>query len=187
MRLKFSSAFAAILLSSLAAVSALAQQPAPKTTTAGASVTVATQPSTMTATVAITPATSPTDLARASLVALGGDKYRNMKSMWLSGSVELFAPNSAQSLPGKFALVTAGERYRRDIQSPAFVFQQIYDGQQNYSSVPQFDFPPPSLYGLSVLNKFDRPGYTVTALPDNKKQRAFRITGPENNSTDFYI
>jgi hypothetical protein len=38
-----------------------------------------------------------------------------------------------------------------------------------------------------VLTKFDQAGYTVTALPDKKKHRGFRITDSEGNSTDFYI
>ncbi len=58
--------------------------------------------------VSITPETSPIDLAKAALVAQGGDKYKNLKSMVLIGSVELYAPNSTQSIPGKFVIAIAG-------------------------------------------------------------------------------
>jgi hypothetical protein len=44
-----------------------------------------------------------------------------------------------------------------------------------------------SKFGLTVLAKLDQPGYTVTALPDKKKQRAFKITDSEGNATEFYI
>lgn len=48
--------------------------------------------------------------------------------------------------------------------------------------------PPASKFGLPVLAKFDQAGYTVSALPDNKKkQRSFRIVDSEGNTTDFYL
>jgi hypothetical protein len=40
---------------------------------------------------------------------------------------------------------------------------------------------------MRVLAKFAEPGYTVTALPDKKKQRGFRIVDGEGNATDFYL
>ncbi len=162
-------------------VSASAQQPNGKTAAASAT-TAAAAP-----TIKITAETSPADLARAALAAQGGDKFRSLQSLTLLGSVDLYSPNSTQALAGKFAIVTAGERLRQDIQSPVFNFQQIYDGQQLYSSMRGFSFPPPNEFGLGQLNKIDRAGYTVTALPDKKKQRAFRVTSPEGNATDFYV
>ena len=131
---------------------------------------------------------SPTELARAALAAQGGDKFKNLKNIWLVGTVDLYAPNSAQSIPGKFSLVTAGPKMRLDVDaSPAFKFKQIYDGQQSYSSIPGVQMPPADRFGLVVLTKFDQTGYTVTALADKKKLRGFRITDSESNSTDFYI
>src|SRR5215471_12993233 len=50
----------------------------------------------------ITAASTPMDLAHAALAAMGGDKFKNLKSMVLVGSVDLYAPNSTQSIPGKF-------------------------------------------------------------------------------------
>lgn len=139
-------------------------------------------------TTAITATSPPLDLARAALAAQGGDKFKNLKSMVLIGSVDLYPPNSAQSIPGKFAIVVAGERVRVDVSAPpAISFKQIFDGQQSYSSIPGVEMPPASKFGLAVLTKFDQPGYKVTALPDKKKQRGFRIVDAEGNTTDFYI
>ena len=42
-------------------------------------------------------------------------------------------------------------------------------------------------FGLPVLAKFDQPGYTVSALPDKKKLRGFRIVDSEGNTTDFFV
>ena len=138
--------------------------------------------------VAITPATTPIDLARAALAAQGGDKYKELKSMVLRGSVDLYAPNSTQSIPGGFIWVIAGDKVRLEIDArPAVSFKQIYDGQRSYSSLPGVEMPPASKFGLPVLAKFDQAGYTVTALPDKKKQRAFRISDAEGNTTDFFI
>ena len=136
----------------------------------------------------ITANSTPLELARAALAAQGGDKFKNLKSMMLVGTVDLYPPNSAQSIPGKFAMITAGERVRIEIDaSPIMKFKQIYDGQQSYSSIPGVQMPPASKFGPPVLTKFDQPGYTVSALPDKKKLRGFRIVDSEGNTTDFYL
>ena len=137
---------------------------------------------------AINANTTPVELARAALAAQGGDKFKNLRNIWLVGSVNLYAPNSATSIPGRFSLVTAGSRMRLDVDaSPAFKFKQIYDGQQSYSSIPGVQMPPADRFGLPVLTKYDQAGYTVSALPDKKKLRGFRIVDTDGNTTDFYI
>jgi len=137
---------------------------------------------------AISANSTPLELARAALAAQGGDKFKHLKSMMLTGSADLYAPNSAQSVPGKFVMVTAGEKVRIDIDaSPIFKFKQVFDGQQSYSSIPGITMPPASKFGLPVLAKFDQPGYTVSALADKKKLRGFRIVDAEGNTTDFYL
>jgi hypothetical protein len=135
----------------------------------------------------ITPAMTPVELARAAFAAQGGEKFRNLKNMMVTGSVDLYAPNSTQSLTGQFGMLVAGEKLRQDVQSPLFSFQLIFDGERSYSSMRGMNLPPLTKFGIPVLAKFDRPGYTVTALPDKKKERAFRITDAEGNSTDYYV
>ena len=136
----------------------------------------------------ITANSTPIELARAALAAQGGDKFKNLKSMMLLGSADLYAPNSAQSIPGRFVIVTTGDKVRIEIDArPIFNFKQIYDGQRSSSSVPGVELPPPSKFGLAVLAKFDQPGYTVSALPDKKKLRGFRIVDAEGNTTDYFI
>lgn len=137
---------------------------------------------------AITATTSPIDLARAALAAQGGEKFKAVKNMILRGSVDLYPPNSTQPIPGAFIMVTAGDKLRSEIDArPAISFKQIYDGQQSYSSLPGVDLPPVTKLGMGLLIRFDQPGHTVSALPDRKKQRAFRISNAEGNVTDFYI
>src|SRR2546423_15615971 len=68
---------------------------------------------------AINANSTPIELARAALAAQGGDKFKNLKNMWLVGTVNLFAPNSAQSIPGKFSLVTAGPKKRLEVDGSA--------------------------------------------------------------------
>ncbi len=81
--------------------------------------------------IVITPETTPLDLARAAFAAQGGEKFRSLQNMILRGSVQLYPPNSVQSIPGSFSLVTAGPKLRMEIDArPAIVFKQIYDGQQ---------------------------------------------------------
>ncbi|HET6892006.1 MAG TPA: hypothetical protein VFH31_12965 [Pyrinomonadaceae bacterium] len=141
-----------------------------------------------TAAPAITATTAPIDLARAALAAQGGEKFKAIQNMVLRGSVDLYAPNSTQSIPGAFVIATAGEKVRIEIDArPAISFKQIFDGQRSYSSLPNVELPPLSKFGISVLSKFDQPGYTVSAIPDKKKSRGFRISDADGNSTDFYV
>jgi hypothetical protein len=136
----------------------------------------------------ITAGSTPIELARAALAAQGGDKFKNLKSMMLIGSADLYAPNSASSIPGKFVIVTTGDKVRIEIDArPIFNFKQVFDGQRSSSSMPGVELPPASKFGLAVLAKYDQPGYTISALPDKKKLRGFRIVDAEGNTTDFYI
>src|SRR5687768_18534306 len=68
------------------------------TTTTTTTTTTAAAPATA-ARSAITATTLPIDLARAALAAQGGDKFKSLQSMVLKGSVDLYAPNSTQSVP----------------------------------------------------------------------------------------
>lgn len=137
---------------------------------------------------AITAKTSPVELARAALAAQGGEKFKALKSIMLKGSVDLYAPSSTQSIPGGFVIVTAGDKVRIEIDArPAISFKQLYDGQRSYSSVPGVQLPPASKFGIGVLAKFEQPGYSVTTIPDKKKQRGFRVSDPDGNATDFYV
>ena len=138
--------------------------------------------------VVITAESTPVELAKAAFTAQGGEKFRNVENMMLRGSVSLYPPNSPQSIPGSFSIVTANDKLRMEIDArPIIVFKQIYDGQQSYSSMPGVEVPPLSKFGLSVLSKFDQPGYKVTAIANKKKLRGFRIADSEGYATDFYI
>ena len=156
-------------------------QPDPKPATNGAAAAAAPA-------IVITPETSPLDLARAAFAAQGGEKFRSLQNMILRGSVQLYPPNSVQSIPGSFSLVTAGLKLRMDIDArPAIVFKQIYDGQQGYSSMPNVEMPPLTKFGLDALSRFDQPGYQISAIPDKKKQRGFRLVDPDGYTTDYYL
>jgi hypothetical protein len=138
--------------------------------------------------VAITTTTPPSELARIAVEAHGGAKLRAVQNMILRGSVDLYAPNSTQSIPGGFIIVTAGDKLRMEVDArPAISFKQIFDGQRSYSSMPGVELPPASKFGMSALTKFDQSGYSVTAIPDKKKLRGFRIADSDGNVTDFYI
>lgn len=176
--------FAPTLVLLLISSAAMAQGPEAAKSNGASSASASTIP----APPAITANTTPLELARAALVAQGGDKFKNLKSMMLFGSADLYAPNNTNSIPGKFYMVTVGDKVRIEIDArPMFNFKQIFDGQQSYSSMPGVQMPPASKFGLPVLAKYDQPGYTVSALPDKKKLRGFRIVDAEGNTTDFFI
>jgi hypothetical protein len=170
-----------LLILPLSCVSAFAQGEGSSATTAVPAASAATA-------VVINATTSPIDLARAAVAAHGGEKFRTVKSMILRGSVDLYAPNSTQPRPGGFIIVTAGEKARVEIDaSPIIAFKQIDDGQRSYSSLPNVELPPLGRFGMAVLVKFDQPGFKVSAVPDKKKQRAFRISDADGYATEFYI
>jgi hypothetical protein len=176
--------YAPTLVLLLISSAAIAQEPNSAKSNGAAAASTSTIP----APPAITANTTPIELARAALAAQGGDKFKHLKSMMLIGSADLYAPNSAASIPGKFVIVTAGDKVRIEIDArPIFNFKQLYDGQRSSSSMPGVELPPPSKFGLAVLAKFDQPGYTVSALPDKKKLRGFRIVDAEGNTTDFFL
>jgi hypothetical protein len=176
--------YAPTLVLLLISSAAMAQAPDAARTSGAVTVSAGTIPPAP----AITASSTPIDLARAALMAQGGDKFKNLKSMMLIGSADLYAPNMASSIPGKFVIVTVGDKIRIEIDArPMFNFKYVYDGRQSYSSIPRVELPPPSRFGLPVLAKFDQPGYTVSALPDKKKLRGFRIVDSEGNTTDFFI
>ena len=192
--MKFKSAAAATaaaLLLSVTTASSAQEKPADKTKVATTTATAPNAPaaaaSTPAKTSVITAEMTPLELARAAFKAQGGEKFRNLKNMMLIGSVDLYAPNSTQSLTGKFGMIVAGDKLRQEVQSPIVSFQLIYDGERSYSSMRGMNLPPLSKFGLPVLARFDQTGYQITALPDKKKQRAFRIADAEGNSTDFYV
>ena len=173
----------ALLLGLALSVPLQAQEPKPTAAPANGAAAPAAP-----AAVTITPESTPTELARAAFIAHGGEKFRNLQNVVMRGSAQLYPPNSVQSIPGSFSLVTAGPKLRMDIDArPAIVFKQIYDGQNSYSSMPNVEMPPLTKFGLGALARYDQPGYQITALPNKKKQRAFRIVDPDGYTSDFYI
>src|ERR1043166_8325185 len=162
------------LLSLVLTISVFGQETGPKNGTA-ASPSTATTPA-----IVISPTSSPEDLAKAAFEAQGGEKFRTVQNMMLRGSVQLYPPNSVQSIPGSFSIVTAGEKLRMEIDArPAIVFKQIYDGQHSYSSMPNVEVPPLTKFGMGALSRYDQPGYQISAIAGKKKQRGFRIVDPD--------
>ena len=92
--------------------------------------------------VVITAESPAVELAKAAFTAQGGEKFRAVQNMMLRGSVSLYPPNSPQSIPGAFSIVTANDKLRLEIDArPIIVFKQIYDGQQSYSSMAGVEVP----------------------------------------------
>jgi hypothetical protein len=129
----------------------------------------------------------PKELARTALNSFGGEKFLKMKSLVLSGSADLYAPGSTQSMTAKFVWVQYGDKYRLEIQSPLFSFRQITDGYRSYTSVPGMEIPSQNRYGIPVLRRYNDAGFLVTPLPDRKKMHAFRITDPDGYATDYFV
>src|SRR5438046_9653664 len=63
---------------------------------------------------AINASSTPLELARAALAAQGGDKFQNLKSTMLVGTVHLYPPNTIDSTPGQFVMITGVDQMRVD-------------------------------------------------------------------------
>jgi hypothetical protein len=147
------------------------------------------KPAAAAAAVTIKADATPLELAKTTLAAHGGEKFKNAKTIVVRGSAELTAPNSAQTLPAAFAIIYAGDRYRFDIQAPPVInFQQISNGDQHYSSMRGLSLPPLNRVGPAVLVYLETKDFVVSALPEKfKKKKGFRVTSPEGYYTDFII
>ena len=137
-------------------------------------------------TVAISKTSTPMELAKAALLAHGGDKFKAMKTLIVRGTAEI-SGSPTQVIPATFAMILSGEKYRLEITNPFQPFKQVYDGEQTYSSVPNFTLPPINRLGLPLLPKIEEKGYVVSELPDKSKKLGFRITSPEGYYTDFFL
>lgn len=130
---------------------------------------------------------APMDLAKAALLAHGGDKFKNMKTLVVIGTADV-SGSPSMTFPAPFVMTYAGDKYRLEMTTPFLQFKQIYDGEQTYSSAGDVSLPPINRLGLPLLPKIEEKNYTVSALPEAKKKRVgFRITSPEGYYTDFFI
>jgi len=136
---------------------------------------------------AITNETSPLDLARAALAAHGGDRFRRVKTLFMSGTADISSERMTQVLPAKFAMTYKGEKTRMDLNSPMVNIRAINDGTRSYSSFKGFTMPSLNKFSTRVLARFDQPGYVVSGLPNKKKWRGFRVIDPDGDATDFYV
>lgn len=128
-------------------------------------------------------------LAEAAVEAHGGNKFREMRSLVVTGSVEITTSTIPQAIPASFVTIFSGEKYRIEINNPFQPLKQAYDGAETISSLPGgFALPPINRLGLPLLQQLGKQGFVVTSLPDVKKKRkGFRMTSPEGFFTDFYL
>jgi hypothetical protein len=129
--------------------------------------------------------TTPEDIAKAAVAAHGGDKFKQMKSLLVAGTVDV-AGSPTYVIPATFRFITAGERYMFELNNPISPLKQVFDGKQTYSS--GYQLPPMTSLGFPLLARAGDTGYRVTALPDaRKKKKGFRITTPDGFYTDFFV
>lgn len=130
---------------------------------------------------------TPLELAKATVIIYGGDKFKNMKTLVVRGTADV-SGSPTVTFPATFATIYAGDKYRLEVINPFQPFKQIYNGQQTSSSINSFSLPPINRLGLPLLQRVEEKDFTVSALPEkNKNKFGFRITSPEGFYTDFFI
>ncbi len=133
-----------------------------------------------------TKAATPLELAKTTLAAHGGDKFKNMKTLVVRGTADV-SGSPTMTFPATFATIYAGEKYRLEISTPFQPFKQTYDGQQTSSSLRDFELPPLNRLGLPLLQHLGDKDFTISALSEKSKKNGFRITAPEGFYTDFFV
>ncbi len=131
--------------------------------------------------------TTAKELAKAVLAAHGGDKLKGLKTLILRGNMDTNAFN--QVVPGSFAMVFSGEKYRIDLNNPFQPIKQVFDGKDTLTLTPNsFKLPPLDRVGFYILGKIGDATYPITALPETAKgKKGFRMTTPDGRATDFYV
>ncbi len=126
-------------------------------------------------------------LAEKTFVAHGGNKFKEMKTLVVSGNVDVTASMFNQAIPATFLTVFAGEKYRIEINNPFQPFKQVFDGVETRSSVQRgFTLPPINRLGLPMLQRLGDEGFEVENL-EKKKKFGFRIVSSDGYFTDFYV
>lgn len=130
---------------------------------------------------------TPLELAKATLILYGGDKFKNMKTLVVRGTADV-SGSPTMTFPAPFVMTFSGDKYRLEITTPFLVFKQVYDGSQTISSNPNVDLPPINRLGFPLLAKIDEKDFPVSPLPEKiSKKFGFRITSPEGFYTDFFV
>ncbi|MCU0239535.1 MAG: hypothetical protein MUC29_08845 [Pyrinomonadaceae bacterium] len=129
-----------------------------------------------------------TELALNAIKAHGGDKFKQMNTLVLKGPVDITTSTFSQTIAAQFNIAYEGEKYRIELQNPFQPFKQVFDGQNTFSSIPQFSFPPLNRIGIALLQRVGKEGFKVTQLAEDKKKKSgFRVTSPEGYYTDFFV
>jgi hypothetical protein len=165
-------------------LNAFAQGPAKDTKPAPPAKAEATLPTTK-----LAPDAKPVDIAHAAFAAQGGEAWRKLKNLVVSGGLDIYSSTSTFNLSGRFVTITAGDKLRREINAPTIPSVRIIsDGTNTYVSVPGVTLPPGSAYGPQALRHLDENGFIVGPLKGSeKKKRGFSFTTPEGYATDFYV
>jgi hypothetical protein len=131
-------------------------------------------------------ASTSSEVAKAAVVAHGGDKLKQVKSIVMKGTVDFNV--SGVSTPATFSIAISGDKYFFEINNPVQPLKQTYDGRQTFSTIRGFSLPPITSLGFPVLTRVGDTGYVVSDIGESKKKRkGFRVTTPDGYYTDFLI
>lgn len=100
-----------------------------------------------------------TKLAKLAVEAHGGEKLRAMKTLVMSGSVNVTTSAIAQAIPATFITIFAGDKYRIEIANPIQPLKQVFDGTQTSSTIRGgFTLPPINRLGFPLLQQLGKQG-----------------------------
>src|SRR5688572_12752830 len=74
---------------------------------------------------------SPLEMAKLSLAAHGGEKFKKMKTLVIRGTADV-SGSPTTTFPAGFVTIYAGDKYRLEISNPLQPFKQVYDGRDTF-------------------------------------------------------
>ncbi|HYG62554.1 MAG TPA: insulinase family protein [Thermoanaerobaculia bacterium] len=138
------------------------------------------------------------ELLRLARQALGGQAFAEQRSQVSKGSGSVTPPGMPQAMP--IQSVTIYEVFpaksRTEMTLPFGQMIQGFDGQTGWVSVMNQVQEQPQMgqeqyFGLNVLRRFDRPGYTVRPLADaevqGKKAQVVEVSDDAGHTTRFFV
>jgi zinc protease len=139
------------------------------------------------------------ELAKKAQNALGGRAFVEQRTQITRGTGTLSPPNMPQPLPIQSIVSyrVLPDKERTEITLSMGQMIQVFDGMTGWISMggqtqeQTAQMKDEQFYGLDVLRRFDRPGYTVRPLPDadlnGRKAPVIEIADAEGHATRFTL
>lgn len=118
--------------------------------------------------------------------AHGGVKFKQAKTIAISGTADITSSDMPIPMSGSFAIIIAGEKGRFQLNTAFFSFSQVFADGNLLSSMDGISLPPVSQTGFAVIPHFENKDLIINK-DENSKPNTFYATMPSGYRTLFEI